>query len=94
MFSALRKEFKRTFRLSVPITIGLLGQGLFGVIDTVMIGNMLGEHALAAATLGNNINWVPLLLVIGITVAVPVLTAQARGAGTPAEIPGILRHGL
>ncbi|MBQ6705425.1 MAG: MATE family efflux transporter [Opitutales bacterium] len=94
MFSAVRKEFKRTFRLSVPITIGLLGQGLFGVIDTVMIGNMLGEHALAAATLGNNINWVPLLLVIGITVAVPVLTAQARGAGTAAEIPGILRHGL
>lgn len=94
MFSALRKEFTRTFRLSVPITIGLLGQGLFGVIDTVMIGNMLGEHALAAATLGNNINWVPLLLVIGITIAVPVLTAQARGAGTPAEIPGILRHGL
>ncbi len=94
MFPALRKEFNRTLRLSGPITIGLLGQGLFGVIDTLMVGNMLGEHALAAATLGNNVNWVPLLLTIGITVAVPVLTAQARGAGTPAEIPGILRHGL
>ena len=94
MFSSVRKEFKRTFRLSVPITIGLVGQGLFGVIDTVMISNILGEHALAAATLGNNVNWVPLLLIIGITVAIPVLTAQARGAGTEREIPGILRHGI
>ena len=94
MFSALLKEFKYTFRLSVPITVGLLGQGLFGIIDTVMIANLLGEHALAAATLGNNVNWVPLLLVIGLSVAVPVLTAQARGAGTDGEVPGILRHGL
>lgn len=95
MIPSLRKEFKYTFRLSVPITIGLLGQGLFGVIDTVMIGNMLGEHALAAATLGNNVNWVPLLLTIGVGIAVPVLTAQARGAGTDGrETPAVLRHGL
>ena len=53
MSSDLRQEFKYTFRLSVPITIGLLGQGLFGVIDTIMIGNMLGERALAATTLGD-----------------------------------------
>ena len=59
-----------------------------------MIGNIIGEHALAAATLGNNIIWVPLLLVIGLCVAVPVLTAQARGAGNPEAVPGVLRHGL
>lgn len=94
MFSAIRREFIYTFHLSVPITIGLLGQGLFGVIDTVMIGNMLGEHALAAATLGNNANWPPLLLAIGLAVAVPVLTSQARGAGRREDVPGILRHGL
>ena len=94
MLSALLKEFKYTFRLSIPITVGLLGQGLFGVIDTVMIANLLGEQALAAATLGTNVNWPPILLVIGLSVAVPVLTAQSRGAGTPEKIPGILRHGL
>lgn len=88
------QEFKYTFRLSIPITIGVVSQGLFGIIDTVMIGNLIGEHALAAATLGNNLTWIPLLVVIGLCVAIPVLTAQARGAGNPAAIPGILRHGL
>lgn len=88
------RELKYTLRLAVPIAVGLIGQGLFGVIDTVMIGNMLGEHALAAATLGNNVNWIPLVAVMGLCVAVPVLTAQARGAGTPEKIPGVLRHGL
>lgn len=94
MVSAICREFRYTFRLSVPITIGLLGQGLFGVIDSVMIGNMLGEHALAAATLGNNVNWLPLLLAVGACVAVPVLTAQANGAGLRERTPDILRHGL
>lgn len=94
MLFSVWKEFRYTFRLSVPITIGLLGQGLFGVIDTVMIANMLGEHALAAATLGNNINWIPLLLVVGLCVAIPVLTAQARGMGKPEQEPSILRHGI
>lgn len=94
MGSEIRHEFKYTFRLSVPITVGLIGQGLFGVIDTIMIGNMLGEHALAAATLGNNLNWIPLLLCVGLCVAIPVLSAQARGAGTGERLPEILRHGL
>lgn len=88
------RELKYTLRLAAPIAAGLIGQGLFGVIDTVMIGNMLGEHALAAATLGNNVNWIPLVVAMGLCVAVPVLTAQARGAGTPEKIPGVLRHGL
>lgn len=95
MGSEIRREFKYTFRLSVPIIIGLVGgQALFVLIDTLMIGNMLGEQALAAATLGNNLNWIPLLLCMGLCVAIPVLTAQARGAGTSGKNPEILRHGL
>lgn len=63
------RELKYTLRLSAPIAVGLIGQGLFGVIDTVMIGNILGEHALAAATLGNNVNWIPLVVAMGLCVA-------------------------
>lgn len=94
MFFSVRKEFNRTLRLATPITVGLLGQSLFSVIDTVMIGKMAGEHALAAATLANNINWAPLLFSMGLCVAIPVLTAQARGARRNEDVPVILRHGL
>jgi len=94
MIFSVWSEFKRTARLAIPITIGLIGQSLFSVIDTVMIGRMLGEHALAAATLANNVNWAPLLFAMGLCVAIPVLTAQARGAGRACDIPEILRHGL
>ena len=94
MFAQIFRELKYTFRLSVPIAVGLIGQGLFGVIDTLMVGNMLGEHALAAATLANNVNYVPQVVVVGLCSAIPVLTAQARGAGKDAAVPGVLRHGL
>lgn len=94
MSASLRREFDCTFRLSVPITIGLVGQGLFGVVDTLMIANILGESALAAATIGHNANWPPLLFAMGLCVAIPVLTAQARGAGRLGDVPAILRHGL
>lgn len=88
------KELKNTFRLATPITIGLIGQSLFAVIDTVMIGKMLGEHALASATLANNVNLVPLLFAMGVCLAIPVLTAQAHGAMRANDVPKILRHGL
>lgn len=94
MLAALRKELRRTFSLSVPITLGLVGQSLYGVFDTVLVANILGEHALSAATLGNNITWVPLLFACGLCVAIPVLTAQALGAGRRESVPAILRHGL
>ena len=86
-------ELKKTFRLSVPITIGLVGQGLFALADSVMIGRILGQLSLSGATLGINITLVPLIFGFGICVAIPILTAHARGLGRADDSKSVLRHG-
>ncbi|MCD8283212.1 MAG: MATE family efflux transporter [Opitutae bacterium] len=87
-------EFKKTAKLSLPITLGMIGQGLFGLIDALMIGQILGELALAAATLGITVTILPIYCAIGFCIAIPVLSAQARGSNNAHELPHILRHGL
>ncbi len=87
-------EFKKTAALSLPITLGMIGQGLYGLIDALMIGQFIGELAIAAATLGITVTILPIYCAIGLCIAVPVLTSQARGSGNMQELPHILRHGF
>ncbi len=87
-------EFKKTAILSTPIILGTIGQGLFGLIDALMIGQILGELSLAAAALGNTVTGFPVFCCIGLCFAIPVLAAQAKGKNVPEELPHILRHGF
>ncbi|MCR5184165.1 MAG: MATE family efflux transporter [Opitutales bacterium] len=73
------KELKTTIVLAFPIIVGFLGQGLFMLVDTFMIGQLLGERALASATLANSLFWLPMMICIGLSMGLPVFVAQLRG---------------
>lgn len=100
------REFKLTARLALPIIIGFVGQGLLMFIDTLMIGGILGERAIASATLANSASWLPLMICIGLSMSVPVFIAQLHGKESlrrdgensreriRAGEADILRHGL
>ncbi|MDR2845450.1 MAG: MATE family efflux transporter [Puniceicoccales bacterium] len=79
--------------MALPIAIGLGGQGLLFVIDTVMAGR-LGVVSLAAAAFSGNLLAPIYVFGLGLAVAVPVLTAQGRGAGRPEHGAAALLHGL
>ncbi|MDR2982686.1 MAG: MATE family efflux transporter [Puniceicoccales bacterium] len=93
------KEFLRTTKLALPITIGLVGQGLLYLTDTAMagyVGNSTADHdtAQAASAFGGVFSMLPFVFGLGLAVAVPVLTAQSRGAGKPENGSAALRHGV
>lgn len=90
----LLPELRKTIRLALPIAIGLGGQGALFVCDTMMAGWWLGPVALAAAAFAGNLVMLPYVFGLGLAVAVPVLTAQGRGAGRPEDGTAALRHGL
>lgn len=73
------KELKNTAWLALPIIIGFVGQGLMMFIDTLMVGSILGERAIAAATLANSISWLPTMICIGLSMGIPVFVAQLHG---------------
>ncbi|MCB1061665.1 MAG: MATE family efflux transporter [Verrucomicrobiae bacterium] len=90
---SIRNEGRSTLLLAFPLIAGQVGQMLMGVADTLMIGR-LGVVPLAAATFANNVLHLPLMIGIGMMMAVSIRVSQARGAKDQAAARDALRHGL
>ena len=87
------QEVKHTLRLGWPIILGNLSQMLLGVIDSAMVG-AIHSSQLAAASFVNNIISIPLILGIGLTMAISPLVANAMGEGDRDKPLRILYNGL
>ena len=75
----LKKHIVSTFQLAYPVIIGQLGIIMMGVVDSLMVGK-LGAAPLAAASLGNSLAFIILIIGIGVSLAVTPLVAIAVGA--------------
>ena len=87
------EEFRQTIGLAAPLALVQIAQIAIQTADTIMIGR-LGETALAAGSLGFNLNTVPFFLALGIVLAATPLAAQAFGARQARELRRVVRQGL
>lgn len=90
---SLLHEGRGTLLLAFPLIFGQVSQMLVGLSDTLMIGR-LGVVPLAASTFANTILYLPLMLGIGMAMAVSIRVSQARGAEDTAMAREALRNGL
>jgi len=74
-----KKQIVSTLQLAYPVIIGQLGIIMMGVVDSLMVGR-LGAAPLAAASLGNSLTFIVLIIGIGVSLAVTPLVAIAVGA--------------
>ena len=87
------RETWLTFRLAVPLIIGQVGQMLIALSDTLMLG-WVGVVPLAACSFASNLIYLPMMVGVGMSIAVSVRVSQARGANDPASARAALRHGF
>lgn len=66
-------------KLAIPIIIGQLGVILMGVLDNIMIGQLIDKNALAAASLGNALSYLIGSLAFGGIPVIAPLFAQKKG---------------
>lgn len=71
---------KRLFALAIPVSIGQAGNIVANMTDTAMLGKFDSDHMIAS-TIGFQIFVVPLVLVMGISIALTARTAEALGKG-------------
>jgi MATE family multidrug resistance protein len=71
--------------IAAPMALAQLSQMAMGLTDTLMLGR-ISDAALAAGGLGANLFFTCLICLQGVVSGVAVLTARARGAGTPEHI--------
>ncbi len=86
-------HIKKTLYLSLPIIVGQIGQLTMSVADNIMVGRV-GTEALAAASIGNALFMLIMVVGMGISMAVTPLTAIALGAGRDEDCGVVLRQGL
>ncbi len=74
------KTTKVLFKMTLPISLGMLSTFLFQVIDTYFIGK-LGANNLAALSFSSTIYFVLVSLYIGLSIGVSIIIGKAVGAG-------------
>jgi MATE family multidrug resistance protein len=74
----MMQAFRATLKIAIPLILGNLTQVAYGLIDTAMIGR-LGYRELAAASLVSNVVAIPLVIGMGLMIAITPLVAIANG---------------
>lgn len=75
------KPLKLIFSFALPLMIGNVFQQLYTVVDTMVVGQVLGVNALAALGASDWLNWMMLGMIQGFTQGFSILMAQEFGAG-------------
>lgn len=71
---------------SLPLMVGNVFQQLYTVVDTMVVGQVLGVHALAALGAADWTNWMMLGIMQGFTQGFSIRMAQNFGAGKTEEL--------
>lgn len=79
------RPIKQILLFSLPLVMGTLFQQLYSFVDTVMVGRLISEDALAAVGTTYSLNFLTLGFVRGACVGFGIPLAQSVGAKEPAE---------
>lgn len=88
-----KEEIFKTIKLAYPVIIGQLGIVMMGVVDSIMVGR-LGSVPLAAASLGNSLIFIILIIGIGSSSVVTPLVAILVGGKRFSECGVYFRQSL
>ena len=74
-------EARLIFNFAMPMLLGNLFQQLYNIVDTIIVGNILGKEALAAVGASFPIVFTLISLIIGVASGGTIVIAQYFGAG-------------
>lgn len=72
--------FKIILLFAIPILLGNMFQNLYNMVDSIIVGRLLGTNALAAVGTTGPVNFMIMGFIFGLTSGYAVVTAQAFGS--------------
>lgn len=72
--------FKIILLFAIPILLGNTFQNLYNIVDSIIVGRLLGTNALAAVGTTGPVNFLIMGFIFGLTSGYAVVTAQAFGS--------------
>ena len=80
------------FSFALPLMVGNVFQQLYTVVDTMVVGQVLGVGALAALGAADWLNWMMLGVIQGFTQGFSILMAQEFGAKQYERLQRVIGH--
>jgi len=94
-FETLRREFRPTLTLALPLVLAEIGWMCMGIVDTVMVGHLPNSaQAIGAVSISSNLFNVLGFFGIGLLIGLDTLVAQAFGAGEREDCHRSLLNGI
>ena len=88
------KPIKLIFSFALPLMIGNVFQQLYTVVDTMVVGQVLGVSALAALGAADWLNWMMLGIIQGFAQGFSILMAQEFGAGNVKRLKKVVGNAV
>lgn len=80
------KPWENILIFTVPMLIGNIAQQLYNTVDSVVVGNFVGDNALAAVGSAGPILNLLIVLFIGISMGASIMVSQYFGAGNRKDL--------
>ena len=88
------RPIKQIILFALPLVVGTLFQQLYSFADTIMVGRLIGDHALAAVGTTYSLNFLTLGFVQGACVGFGIPLAHSIGAKDPTEFKRYFWNGV
>lgn len=88
------KPLRLIFSFALPLMIGNVFQQLYTVVDTMVVGQVLGVNALAALGASDWLNWMMLGIIQGFSQGFSILMAQEFGAGNLKRLKKVVGNSI
>lgn len=85
---------RTVFSLAWPAMVEELGYAMLGIVDTILVGQLIGSDALAAVGLGTLLVWLPMTGGMAIAIGVTAVIARDTGAGDTTRVQQALRDSM
>ncbi len=85
---------KLIFSFALPLMIGNVFQQLYTVVDTMVVGRVLGVNALAALGASDWLNWMMLGIIQGFSQGFSILMAHEFGAGNIRRLKKVVGNAI
>ena len=77
--------WKKIVLFAVPMLVGNIAQQLYNTVDSVVVGNYVGDNALAAVGSAGPILNLLIVLFVGISVGAGIISVQGSGKSFPPQ---------
>jgi putative MATE family efflux protein len=86
--------FKTLIMFTLPILLSNVFQQLYGFVDSMVVGRILGENSLAAVGSSFGINNIILAIAMGITIGIGIIISKLYGEDNKEKIQNAVDTGL